>query len=269
MPIDSEDGSEFGRKLRHWRRVRGLSQLVLATEAESTPRHISFIETGRSRPGKDLILRIGEGLKLPLRARNDLLRAAGFPAVYPTQALAEEGMAPFRKIIERLLDGHTPYPAAAIDVRGGVQMCNDTFRRFLPGVAESTAEESIDRLFGAEGRKAIVNWADVAWAHADLRREQAERFGDAELQRLSERALGFLADTPRPLGRANHAFPALVTRTRVGQKVVSTVTTVVRFETAREVTASELRVELIFPADDQAEALFRSKPPKSLGKAAG
>jgi transcriptional regulator with XRE-family HTH domain len=103
--------SAFGQQLRHWRRRSGLSQLALALKAGTTPRHISFIETGRSRPGRDLILRLCGVLDVPVRERNSLLISAGLPAAFPSRDLADEAMRSVKLVLDCVLQGHEPYPA--------------------------------------------------------------------------------------------------------------------------------------------------------------
>jgi transcriptional regulator with XRE-family HTH domain len=175
--------SPFGALLRHWRRDRGRSQLDLAIEAETSPRHVSFIETGRSRPGRELVLRLAEALELPLRDRNELLVAAGLAREFPEHPLDDDQLRPYRNAIRALLDRHDPYPASAVDVLGRVLMTNAA---------------------------------------------------------------------TRPDGAAS-----LNLRFRVGGQIIEAFTTVVRFEAPREITLSELRVELMFPVDEPAARFFR------------
>ena len=95
---------QFGQRRRLWRRQRGMSQLDLALAAETTPRHVSFIETGRSRPRSPMVIKLSEVLEVPIRDRNNLLRAAGLPNAYAASDLGEEVMAPFRRIVKMMLD---------------------------------------------------------------------------------------------------------------------------------------------------------------------
>jgi transcriptional regulator with XRE-family HTH domain len=116
--------SPFGALLRRWRGHRGLSQLALAAQAGTTTRHLSFLETGRSRPSQEMVLRIGQALGIPLREQNRLLEAAGLPPVYPEADLDDADLAPFRAAIEQLLTAHLPYPAIVLDERWNVRMAN-------------------------------------------------------------------------------------------------------------------------------------------------
>src|SRR5262245_30149731 len=110
-----ESASPFGLQLRRWRQHRGLSQLGLASRVASTSRHVSFLETGRSRPNRPMVLRLCEALDVPLRERNALLHAAGLPAAYPQRDLAGPDLAPYRRAIERMLTAHQPFPAMVVD----------------------------------------------------------------------------------------------------------------------------------------------------------
>jgi hypothetical protein len=220
---------------------------------------VSFIETGRSRPGRDVIVRLAACMQLPARAANALLAAAGFGASYPERALDHDALRPVRSAIRSVLDGHHPYPGCAIDARGRVQLANPAYLMLLPDALERTAEESIDAFYGHEGRARIENWTEVAWSACDLRSDHANRSGDPELLRLAARARERLRGVPRPAPPApGEASPVVCARIRVGEETISTFASALRFETAREVTLSELRIELIFPADDRTREFFQA-----------
>lgn len=246
----------FGSQLRYWRRARGLSQLTLASLAHTTPRHVSFIETGRSRPGHDLVLRIAGCMRLPARAANALLAAAGFGPGFDERALDDEVMRPVRRVIDSVLEQHAPYPGCAIDARGRVHLANTPYLALFPKALERSAEQNIDDYFGAPGRAWIVNWPEALWAAFDLRSDYAQRSGDPELLRLAERALSHLRDVPRPVPEGSS--PMIVSKVRLGDETITTFASVLRFEAARDVTLSELRIELIFPADERSDEIMRA-----------
>ena len=248
--------SPFGELLRQWRRARGLSQLALAAEARTTPRHVSFIETGRSRPGRELVLRIAECLAIPLRERNRLLSAAGFAPSYAETSLDQGELASFRDHITALLDRHDPYPGSAVDARGVIHLANRAFRRFFPDSESSTAEEIVDRFFGKMGPERIENWPEVGWALVDQRRAQAREASHPDLVELAERAASHLKRVPRPELAASPP-PIVCARTRIGEQTITTYSAVLRFDRALDVTLSELRLELIFPADERTAEFFR------------
>jgi len=256
MRHQSQPLSPFGQQLRFWRRNSALSQLALAEMARTTPRHISFIETGRSRPGREVILRIAECLKLPIRATNELLIAAGLNPEFAERTLDDEALLPIRSAIVALLASHEPYPACAIDARGRIHLANESYLKLVPNALAMSAEESIDAFYGADGRESIENWPEVLWSSYDSRSDFARRSGDPELIKLAGRAFEHLKDTPRPT-HVNSLAPVIFTRFRTGGEIISTFASAMRFDTAREITTSELRIELIFPADNRSAEIMR------------
>jgi len=165
--------SPFGRRLRYWRSARGLSQLDLASAAGTTSRHLSFCETGRSRPGRDLVIRLAEVLAVPIRDRNDLLEAAGLTPAYPVRGLDSPHLAPVRRVPDQVLATHDPYPAWILGRGMAVVDANRAARALFPGVVGLTSEQFVDIWFGP-GPLAdrIVNRAEVLRAGlAQLRRE--------------------------------------------------------------------------------------------------
>ena len=249
--------SPFGRHLRSWRRQRGLSQLELALQAEVSQRHISFIETGRSRPKRAMVHRVAEALDVPLRERNVLLEAAGLPPTYPERPLSDAALSPFRAAIERLLTGHEPYPAWVINRWWEVVDANLAGQQMWPPTAE-TGLTAVDLFLGPGPiREMIENFAEVAWLFLRrMRREVAQAGRDERLDALLERAEGYLEEVPVP-PESETSDLVLCPRLRIGNQVIKTLSMVSRFGSTREVTLDELRVELLFPADETAEAFFR------------
>jgi transcriptional regulator with XRE-family HTH domain len=248
--------SPFGTLLRRWRRQRGTSQLRLAGDAGTSARHVSFIETGRSRPREGLVLRLADALDVPLRERNDLLRAAGLSPLYPERALADDELRPFRRIVEQLLMQQEPFPAIVIDRYWNVVDSNRAGKLFLGLGPGGDTPNAVELLLAPGGwREMLENFAEVAWGLAyRLRREAAEAGSDPELETLVRRAEAWLERVPRPVPDASDAI--VCPRVRVGDQVLSTISTIARFGTARDVTIDELRVELMFPADDVTAAFF-------------
>ncbi|MEM9068467.1 MAG: helix-turn-helix domain-containing protein [Myxococcota bacterium] len=249
--------SPFGQQLRFWRERRALSQLALASRAETTPRYVSFLETGRARPGREVVLRLASSLDLAIRDQNALLVAAGLPPAFAERALDDALMRPVRAAVEAILKRHDPYPGAALNVLGKILLANRGFHAFSPGSAEQTPEEGLESFLApGPGRELIENWAEVAWTHCDRLQAEAARNHDPRLRALADRAREHLQDVPRPAPPSGDE-PVMSVRFRVGDQVIRTVATVLRFETAYEVTSSELRVELIFPMDDAGDRFFR------------
>ena len=252
--------SPFGRQLRQWRTRRGWSQAQLADAAGTTPRHLSFVESGRSRPGVDLVLRLARALDLPIRERNALCVAAGLPAAYQTRTLSDAALQPVLEIVERMLAAHDPYPGWLIGRGFRFLLANRAGEALMPGLCQSSPEQVVDLLFGpGPFRAQVENWIDVAQVGLDLLRRELAACDDPELAALWRRAQAHLGDaspTRTGAGCPDDA-PVVCPRFRVGEQVVRTIGTVMRFDTAIEQTTSELRLELMFPADDQAAAFFR------------
>lgn len=258
MATETPRLSPFGRQLRRWRERRGASQLELATKAGTTPRHISFVETGRSRPGRELVLRLASALDVPIRERNELLLSAGLPAEFPIYELSDESMQPISGVLRMVLRAHEPYPAWVF-VRGfQILLANAAGKALFPDLCNMSPESIVDMWF-APGpfRQMVENWQEVLWAGIDGLRREAARTSDPGVLGLLRRAEGHAAHIPVPEGRARPDLPVACPRFNIGGRVVRTISAVMRFDTAVEVTASELRVELMFPADGESEAYFR------------
>lgn len=254
----------FGDQLRSWRRMRRMSQLDLALEAEISSRHLSFVETGRSRPSRDTVLRLADTLDLPLRARNALLLAAGLAPQYPERSLDDPALAPARRAIDLLLKGHEPYPALAIDRRWTLVAANAAVAPMLGGVAPFLLEPPVNVLrlsLHPEGlAPAILNLAE--WKAHLLQRlkDQHAASADPELLRLRDELAGYPsvgepADGPDLGGLV---VPLVVS---LGGRRLSFLSTTTMFGTPVEVTLSEIAIEAFFPADAETAA--------ALGAAAG
>jgi len=242
----------FGSALRRWRLTRGLSQLELSVAAETTSRHLSFLETGRSRPSRDMVGRLAEALGLPLRERNGLFLSAGLAAVYPESALDGEDLASFRVVVDRMLERQEPYPAYAVDGHWNIVRMNAAAARFLAG----SDERNVVRLtYAGVWRDLIDNWDDVAWpAIRRLQAEAARYPQDMELAALVDLAVE--AAGPAPREPADASPRVLCPRFRIGDDVVRTISVVAQFGAPVDVTLDELRIELIHPADEDAERFF-------------
>jgi transcriptional regulator with XRE-family HTH domain len=258
--------SPFGARLRQWRQDRGLSQLSLAGRVGSTGRHISFLETGRSRPSRQMVLRLADTLGIGLRDTNDLLHAAGLPAAYPTAGLDSPDLAPYRAAVDRMLAAHEPYPGMVLDGHWTVVAANRPCQAlFGPTVVGSNFVR--DALTNPANAEAIVNWPEVAWAGLDRLRHHHRRCPfDPDLAQLVTVAEAALAGVPRPEPATPHLL--VCPWFRVADQVIRTIAVVARFDHPAETTLDELRVELMYPMDDTAERFFRSLPGHADGNAA-
>lgn len=256
MSVTDANAGPFGAQLRRWRRLRGLSQLELAGRAATTPRHVSFLETGRSRPRTEMVRRLAGALDLLPREQNAMLEAAGLPAVFSEHPLEDAEIARYRAVIDSLLQRHEPLPAAVVDRYGAVRGANTAFERLTPGLVGLEPEDLIERYFGpGPWRDAVANWADVAAAWLARQRLEAHRTGDPRLQALITRAERLTGPLPRYTGTAD--TPMACAQIKVADDVLEVFAVVVRFDTANHVTLSELRVELMYPANEAADRYFR------------
>ena len=256
MAISTQSAS-FGDLLKDWRRRRRLSQLDLALAADVSTRHVSFLETGRAQPSRDMIARLSDVLEAPLGARNTLLEAAGFAPAYPRRPLEAEALAPVRAALERMMANHAPYPAILFSRRWDILDANPAGRALL-GAAEPGA--NVIELFAdhPEMRALVLNWADVAQAFLVRLTDDSRRAGgDTDLDALAAR----LADTidPHDLDAPTAAGdPFIPVRLRAGDGTgeLSFLTAVVEINGAQELTVSDLHLELYFPANPQTAQAF-------------
>ena len=253
-----------GSLLREWRQRRRLSQLGLALEADISQRHLSFVESGRAAPSRDMVIRLSETLSVPLRQRNHILAAAGFAPVFPERAIEDARFRPALEAIRTVLKGHEPYPALAVDRHWNMVASNASIAPLLEGIPNRQLLEppvNVLRLaLHPEGlAPRIVNLSE--WrAHLIGRiRQQIEAVADAGLAEL-ERELSSYPG-PRPAGPHHHdpaSDIAVPMRLRVGDDILSFISTVTVFGTPLDVTLSELAIESFFPADaETAERLRR------------
>ncbi|MFN8124600.1 MAG: helix-turn-helix transcriptional regulator [Thermoleophilia bacterium] len=246
-----------GRLLREWRERRNLSQLALASGAAVSARHLSFIETGRSRPSREMLLHLAERLDVPLRERNRLLLAAGYAPVYGERALDGDELGPVRDALERLLAAHLPYPALVVDRCWNVLLMNDAVGGMLAGVAPHLMRPPVNALrvtLHPEGMAPAI--ADLpAWCwHIMERVDRAlAATGDPQLAALREELAAYPAVRDALAGGAPPARPGdafllpLTLRTPAGELSFFATQTV--FGSPLDITLSELSVEAFYPAD--------------------
>jgi transcriptional regulator with XRE-family HTH domain len=249
-----------GEQLRDWRQRRHLSQLDLASLADVSPRHLSFIETGRSLPSRAMLLRLGDRLDVPLRERNALFVAAGFAPIYSERRLDDPSLQEARNAIELLLRGHEPYPALAVDRHWNLQAANRALAPFLKGVAPALLTPPVNVLrlsLHPEGVAPRVANLGQWRAHLLHRlQQQIDASGDPQLQALHAELLAYPApEAEEPLDPFAFVVPMRM-RSEVGELSFLSTTTV--FGTPVEVTLSELAIESFFPADAKTAGVLRT-----------
>jgi transcriptional regulator with XRE-family HTH domain len=259
--VTSAAGSGAGGLLREWRQRRRLSQLDLALDTGISTRHLSFVETGRSAPSREVVLRLAEGLGLPLRERNRLLLAAGYAPVFGESPLTAPGLAAVSEAVRHVLAGHEPYPAVVVDRWWNLVDATAGLAVLTDGVAPELLEPPANVLRASlhpDGlAPRILNLGEWRGHLLARLRQQVEVTADPQLTEL----LAELRSYPGPDGRpprSEHA-PALVVplRIRHGDDVLAFVSTVTTFGTPLDVTVSELVIESFFPADDATAAALR------------
>lgn len=261
----STDAPTFGGMLRDCRRRCKLSQLDFALHAGVSQRHVSFLESGRSQPSREMVVQLAEALDLPLAGRNHLLNAAGFAGLYPRRRLDATAMAPVRAALHRMLAAQEPFPALVLDRAWNVVLANRGLSRLLDVVggmdamAERVGGPNMLRFtLHPEGlRPHIRNFDEIA-AHL-LSRVSREPPGHAELEAVLAEVRRY-PGLPRPgrvTDRGAPLLPVLPTVLGVGDVELRLITTLAGFGTPQDVTADELRVENMFPADDASEELLR------------
>ncbi|WDT89928.1 helix-turn-helix transcriptional regulator [Streptomyces sp. SCSIO-PteL053] len=264
-----------GPLLRDWREQRRISQLELALRADSSARHISFIETGRSRPSEDMVLRLAEHLDVPVRERNALLVIAGYAPRYPQTSLDDPAMASLRESLERLLTAYEPYPALVVDGTYGVVAANRGVSLLLEGVPEKLLAPPLNAM------RLTLHPEGLAPRIVNLPEWRADLLGQSLIALVRSPALRELYDEvaaypapartagPAPTaegtggaGRkgadAAFALPMLLEH---GGRVLSFVSSIATFNTPMDVTVAELAIETFLPADRETAAYLHAHVP--------
>lgn len=257
---------EFPGILREWRRRRRLSQLDLALASNVSQRHVSFLESGRANPSRTMILQLSEALDVPLRDRNAWLTAAGFAPVFRSRPMDDPQMGQVMNAVRMMLAAHEPFPAIALDRAWNVLLSNRPFDLLAAMLGEDIwarvggEQRNLMRLFfHPQGiRPLVANWAAVGpliWRRAQ---KEAEALDGQEMKAV----LADLAphqDVDLLWSAADTALsPVLPFSLRVGDHALSMFAIIATLGTAQDVTAEELRIETLFPADPETEALFRN-----------
>jgi transcriptional regulator with XRE-family HTH domain len=250
-----------GPLLRSWRRRRNLSQMEVALTAAVSSRHLSFIETGRARPSREMVLHLAERLDVPLGERNALLLAAGYAPEYRERSLDDAEMAAVRDVLGRFLTAHEPYPALVADRRCDIVMTNGALGVLLEGVAPELLQPPANAMRIAlhpDGMAPrILNLPELSGHVLHNLRRRAEAEGDRDLEALHDElaALPGVDPSPPAAGPGAGVVAPLRLRAADGGELVF-ISTTSRFGTALDVTLAGLWIEAFYPADEAtAEAL--------------
>lgn len=263
--------ADYAAALRYWRDKRGYSQLRLATDSGISQRHISFLESGRSQPSREMVLKLGIVLDIPLRERNVMLLAAGFAPAYRERSLSDPELASVKQALDFMLAQQAPFPALVVDRLWNLVMANGPaamMMRWLLGMPEDMPlpREGVNVLklmLDPDGvRKHLLNWEDVC---ADLlhwiqREAMSDGLGSEAAQLLAElAALPGIGSATRLANLDTRALPFLPMQLRKDGVELNLFTSIATMGTPHDVTVHELRIESFFPADEGTERWFRER----------
>jgi transcriptional regulator with XRE-family HTH domain len=258
-----------GRQLRHWRDLRGKSQLDLALDTGISQKHVSFVETGRSTPSRQMIIDLADALRIPLRERNAILLAAGFAPAYRDEPLEAPQMAQVARAVERLLRQHEPFPALVLDRYWNVIETNAAapafFSRFIDLEAHPRPRNLLHLMFDPAGlRPHIARFPETARSLLQrLRNEAVGQVVDIRTRALMAELMAY-PEVPQNLDQQDlgtrppaTVLPMIPIGFRVGAGVLDLFSMITTVGTPQTVTAEEMRIETMFPADDAMERLYR------------
>lgn len=252
----------FGDHLRDWRKRRRMSQLELACDADISTRHLSFVETGRARPSREMVLRLAEHLEVPPRDRNLLLAAAGFAPALTERSIHDPEMAAALRAVQTLLDAHQPYPALAVDRHWRLVAANPSLKRLL-GADPNAPAEPVNVLRASldpQGLgRAILNYGQ--WREHILVRlgEQVRVSADPVLEALRDELAAFPAPDEPAVGPADDfAGVAIPFQLATPGGVLSFFTTTTMFGTPVDITLAEIAIETFLPANPETAAAMQA-----------
>src|SRR6266851_6097274 len=257
---DRTKPAHIGDHLREWQQRRHLSQLDLAGDAEISARHLSFVETGRAAPSRDMVLKLAERLDVPLRERNVLLVAAGYAPAFPQRALDDPALKAAREAINLILKAHEPNPALAYDRHWNLVSANRMVAPLLEGIPQRLLGQPFNILRLAFHPEALaprtVNLAEWCGHLLERLHRQCEATADPELIKLYQDLKAYpMPARAGPLSPDNVAIPF---KLRHNGEVLSFISTTMVFGTPVDITLSELALETFFPADDRTAERMRS-----------
>jgi len=252
-----------GEHLREWRMRRRMSQLDLALEADISTRHLSFLETGRARPSREMLLHLAEQLEVPLRERNVILVAAGFAPVFPERPLDDPELAAARRAVDVILKGHEPYPALVVDLRWNLVAANAAVMPLIQGVDPELLTDPLNVVRLSLHPKGlaprIVNLGQWRDHMLERLRRQAELTADPGLIALIDEIKGYPKPPMTDRRIEDYGDVVVPLQMMAGDTLLSMFTTTTVFGTPVDITLSELTLETFFPADAAtAEALRAS-----------
>ena len=249
--------SEFGAILKDWRKTRRFSQLDLSLEAELSARHLSFLESGRANPSREMVLRLSQALQLPRPVTNQALHAAGFAPVYPSLSDDAPELAPVQQAIATMLDHHDPFPGYALDRHWNIVGHNQGAQMIVAQASADRPPNLIDILIESASLDLVENWDEVALLSLSrLRTEILELGGDEQLSVLAARLAAHERLGKVDMGSINLNQAVIPTIFRLGEIRLSLFSVIAQFGSVLDIRAGETRIELMFPMDDETVQFF-------------
>ena len=267
MSIQTQSSSkQFTHTLKMWRKARKLSQLELALEADISQRHISWLETGKSMPSREMVLKLSEALEVPLRERNSILNAAGFADLFTEKNLNEHSMQAFTNVLENILEHHNPYPAFVLDRLWNIQMKNTAadalFSMFgnpqeiWQAIGDNGQENIALLTVHPKGiRSAISNWDSIIGPFMQRLKREAIDSSDKDVIAHYESLVEHAAEVDYP-NAYQTLSPVLPIEINLGEIKLSLFSVISSFGTAQDITADELRIETFYPSNKTTTAFF-------------
>lgn len=259
---------EFTDSLRQWRKSRKMSQLELSLAANVSQRHVSWLETGRSQPSREMVLRLSEAMDVPLRMRNHFLKAAGFANMYTESGLDEPAMETVKNILDEMLEHHEPYPAVVLDRYWNIKMQNNAANALFSVAGDPNAlwdaiddngERNIALLTVHPNgiRRFISNWDDIIGQFMRRLRKEAVDSAEPKAMALYEQLLEYVEIPDEPL--SHDLLPVLTIKLSLDDLQLSLCSVISTFGTAQDITANELKVETFYPADEHTASFFKGE----------
>jgi transcriptional regulator with XRE-family HTH domain len=254
---------------RQWRQVRKLSQLDLALEANVSQRHVSWLETGRSQPSREMVVRLSDAMEIPLRERNVLLQAAGFTAAYAESTLDDASMAPVLDALTRVLDHHDPFPALVVDRFWTVKLKNKAADLLLSVAGDP---ETVLEKIGSKGemnlllltlhpeglRQYISNWTQAAPSFVRRLKSEAMASGDPILQARFAQYIELAGNVDEGSFATENLLPVLPLELNINGLELSLFSVISTFGTPQDITTDELRIEAFYPTDQKTDEFFKA-----------
>lgn len=251
----------FGDHMRIWRRIRGMSQLELSLRAEVSARHVSFLESGRARPSRQMVETLADALDVPLRARNPILLSAGFAPAYTETPLEAPDAGYIRHVLAVMLRGAEPFPALVLDKSWRILMTNEAGAGLLAMCGVEAGEASLMEMMLTPGplKEAIVNWDEVVAETLKRVRREADHAGDMSIYDAATALLPEGWKPPRPSSSSAQVPLLIPLHMRLGGQDLRFASIVATLGTPADIGLAELSVETFLPADAETEELLRGQ----------